>query len=83
MRRHRRRRPEPPRHPASARDERTTILVLDSNADALAVAQGWGADHTVLVDGNQVEQVKALTSGQGAHVVLDFVGEGGAQERGG
>jgi len=60
----------------------TTIVVLDSNADALALAQGWGADHTVLVDGNQVEQVKALTGGQGAHVVLDFVGEGGAQEWG-
>lgn len=60
----------------------TTIVVLDSNADALALAQGWGADHTVLVDGNQVEQVKALTNGQGAHVVLDFVGEGGAQEWG-
>ncbi len=60
----------------------TTIVVLDSNADALALAQGWGADHTVLVDGNQVEQVLALTGGQGAHVVLDFVGEGGAQEWG-
>jgi len=59
-----------------------TIVVLDANADALALAETWGADHTVLVDGSQVAKVLELTDGKGAHVVMDFVGEGGAEKWG-
>jgi NAD+-dependent secondary alcohol dehydrogenase Adh1 len=58
------------------------IVVLDANADALALAGSWGADETVLVDGDQVAKVQELTRGRGAQVVLDFVGEGGAEKWG-
>lgn len=57
----------------------TRIVVLDANAEALALTAGWGADATVLVDGNHVEKVLELTDGNGAEVVLDFVGERGAE----
>lgn len=58
----------------------TTIVVVDSNAEALKLAAQLGADHTVLADGKQVEAVMDLTSGAGAEVVLDFVAEQGAQQ---
>ena len=58
------------------------IIVLDANPAALALAKEWGADETVLVDGNQVAVVQELTKGRGAEVVLDFVGEGGAEKWG-
>ena len=59
----------------------TEIIVVDRNERALAGARGWGADQTVLArpDGSHVAQVRDLTGGKGAHVVLDFVGEGGAE----
>ena len=57
----------------------TRIVVLDRNAEALALTPGWGADETVLVDGAHVERVLELTDGKGAEVVLDFVGEQGAE----
>jgi len=60
----------------------TRIVVLDANPAALALAAGWGADETVLVDGDQVAKVKELTHGRGAEVVLDFVGESGAEKWG-
>jgi NAD+-dependent secondary alcohol dehydrogenase Adh1 len=60
----------------------TRIVVLDANPDALALAGQWGADETVLVDGDQVAKVQELTRGRGAEVVLDFVGEGGAEKWG-
>lgn len=57
----------------------TRIVVLDRNPDALALTPGWGADETVLVDGSHVDRVLELTDGKGAEVVLDFVGEQGAE----
>ena len=57
----------------------TRIVVLDANPDALALTTNWGADETVLVDGRHVERVHELTDGHGAEVVLDFVGERGAE----
>lgn len=57
----------------------TEIIVVDRNADALALTPGWGADHTVLADGGQVGRVLELTDGRGAEVVLDFIGEQGAE----
>jgi NAD+-dependent secondary alcohol dehydrogenase Adh1 len=60
----------------------TRIVVLDANPAALELAREWGADETVLVDGNQVAAVQDYTQGRGAEVVLDFVGEGGAEKWG-
>jgi NAD+-dependent secondary alcohol dehydrogenase Adh1 len=56
----------------------TSVIVVDRNPDALKLAEQLGADHTVLADGSQVEAVAELTGG-GAHVVLDFVAEQGAE----
>ena len=60
------------------------IIVVDRSPEALALTRGWGADHTVLVDGygSQRARVQELTTGQGAEVIIDFVGEGGAIEDG-
>jgi NAD+-dependent secondary alcohol dehydrogenase Adh1 len=60
----------------------TRIVVLDANPAALALATEWGADETVLVDGNQVQAVQEITKGRGAEVVLDFVGESGTEKWG-
>jgi NAD+-dependent secondary alcohol dehydrogenase Adh1 len=57
----------------------TNIIVVDANPDALKLAEQLGANHTVVADGRQVEAVKELTGGNGAHVVLDFVAEQGAE----
>ena len=57
----------------------TRIVVLDRNEEALALTRDWGADETVLVDGSHVDRVLELTDGKGAEVVLDFVGEQGAE----
>ena len=57
----------------------TRIVVLDANAEALDLTRGWGADETVVADGGQVQRVLELTDGLGAEVVLDFVGERGAE----
>lgn len=60
----------------------TRIVVLDRNPEALALTTGWGADETVLADGSHVDRVLELTDGKGAEVVLDFVGEQGAEGEG-
>jgi NAD+-dependent secondary alcohol dehydrogenase Adh1 len=57
----------------------TDIVVVDRNPDALKLAEQLGAGHTVVADGTQVDAVKDLTNGKGAHVVLDFVAEQGAE----
>ena len=58
------------------------IIVVDRNPAALELAKSIGADDGVLADGTQVEQVRALTGGNGAEVLIDFVGEGGATSQG-
>jgi NAD+-dependent secondary alcohol dehydrogenase Adh1 len=58
------------------------IIVVDRNADALKLAESIGAQHTVLADGSQVEQVLELTGGFGAEQVVDFVGENGTTAQG-
>ena len=55
------------------------IIVVDRSDAALKLAQQFGADHAVVADGTQVEKVQELTDGQGAEVVIDFVGERGAE----
>jgi NAD+-dependent secondary alcohol dehydrogenase Adh1 len=59
-----------------------TVIVVDRSADALELAKAHGAAHTVAADGKQVAAVAELTGGLGAHVVLDFVGEQGAEADG-
>jgi NAD+-dependent secondary alcohol dehydrogenase Adh1 len=59
----------------------TKIIVVDSNPDALKLAEQLGAHYTVVADGGQVDAVKDLTGG-GANVVLDFVAERGAENDG-
>ncbi|MHA7239271.1 NAD(P)-dependent alcohol dehydrogenase [Arthrobacter sp. TMS1-12-1] len=58
------------------------IVVVDRNAAALDLARGIGAHEAVLADGSQVEKVLALTGGNGAESLIDFVGEGGATAQG-
>lgn len=58
------------------------IVVVDRNPDALKLAGQLGANRTVVADGKHVEAVKDLTNGKGAHVVLDFVAEQGAEMEG-
>jgi NAD+-dependent secondary alcohol dehydrogenase Adh1 len=55
------------------------IVVVDRSDAALKLAQQFGADHAVVADGSQVDKVKDLTGGDGAEVVIDFVGERGAE----
>jgi NAD+-dependent secondary alcohol dehydrogenase Adh1 len=58
------------------------IIVVDPSERALALARELGADHTVKVDGTQVEKIAELTDGLGAEAIIDFVGEKGAIEDG-
>ena len=58
------------------------LIVVDRNPEALKLAVAIGADHGVVADGSQVDQVLRLTGGNGAEVVVDFVGEGGATAEG-
>ena len=58
------------------------IVVVDRSAAALDLARDIGAHEGVLADGNQVERVLALTGGNGAEALVDFVGEGGATAQG-
>ena len=58
------------------------LIVVDRNAEALKLAEAIGADHGVIADGSQVDQVLEMTGGNGAEVVVDFVGEGGATAQG-
>jgi NAD+-dependent secondary alcohol dehydrogenase Adh1 len=55
------------------------VIAVDRSAAALELAGSLGAEHLVNgSDGDPVEQVKALTGGEGAEAVIDFVGEGSA-----
>jgi NAD+-dependent secondary alcohol dehydrogenase Adh1 len=58
------------------------IIVVDRSEHALELAKSIGADHGVVANNGQVEQVLELTDGNGAEVVIDFVGEQGAERAG-
>ncbi len=58
------------------------IVVVDRNADAVKLALSIGADHAIVADGTQVDQVLEVTGGHGAEVVVDFVGENGSTAEG-
>src|SRR6266581_2944341 len=57
----------------------TEIIVVDRSPAALDLTRSWGADHTVVADGNHVAKVLEITDGYGAEAVIDFVGERGAE----
>jgi NAD+-dependent secondary alcohol dehydrogenase Adh1 len=58
----------------------TRCVVVDPNPDALKLASDIGADVTVVSDGSAVDKVLDITNGQGAEVVIDFVGEHNAEK---
>ena len=58
------------------------VIVTDPSEEALALAREVGADHTVQVDGSQVDTVQQMTDGFGAEAIIDFVGEKGAIQDG-
>jgi NAD+-dependent secondary alcohol dehydrogenase Adh1 len=58
----------------------TTVIEVDRNPAALEYAKTIGATHGVVADGSHIDKVKELTDGNGAEVVLDFVGEAGAEK---
>lgn len=63
-----------------------TVVVVDRNPDALALAKKLGADHVVQsgsdADDGFVKEVLALTAEKGAEAVIDFVAEGGSTTTG-
>jgi NAD+-dependent secondary alcohol dehydrogenase Adh1 len=58
------------------------VIVVDPNDAALKLAGELGADVTAKSDGTHVDKIKDMTGGLGADVVLDFVGERGAETDG-
>lgn len=54
------------------------VIVVDPSEKALSLAKEIGADETVRVEDGYVEKVLEMTGG-GAEVVIDFVGERGAE----
>ncbi|MGJ0121633.1 NAD(P)-dependent alcohol dehydrogenase [Williamsia sp. MIQD14] len=58
------------------------LVVVDRNEQALKLAESIGADRGIVADGTQVEQILDLTDGNGAEVVIDFVGENGTTAQG-
>lgn len=58
------------------------IIAVDRSDTGLALAKECGAHHQVRADGDEVENILALTGGRGAEAVIDFVGEGDAVAKG-
>ncbi|MFJ4871984.1 NAD(P)-dependent alcohol dehydrogenase [Streptomyces sp. NPDC088757] len=52
----------------------TRVVALDVTEEKLALARAVGAHETVLSDASAATEVRELTGGRGAEVVLDFVG---------
>jgi alcohol dehydrogenase, propanol-preferring len=50
------------------------IIAVDQSTDALALAKTVGASHTVLPGDTAAAEIRDLTKGRGADLVLDFVG---------
>jgi propanol-preferring alcohol dehydrogenase len=50
------------------------IVAVDTSKDALALAEQSGADHAVVSGDGAAQQIRELTGGRGADVVVDMVG---------
>jgi len=57
-------------------------VVVDKSEASLKLAEKSGADNLVKADGDEVAAVLALTAGNGAEAVIDFVGEKGTTSKG-
>jgi propanol-preferring alcohol dehydrogenase len=51
-----------------------TVIAIDRHAEPLALAHHLGAAHTVMTGDDTAADVRDLTRGRGADVVLDLVG---------
>ncbi len=51
-----------------------TIVAVDQRSEALELATGVGARHAVMNDADATTEIRGLTGGMGAELVLDFVG---------
>ena len=58
------------------------IIAVDRSDLALTLARESGAHHVIKGNGYEVEEVLALTNGNGAEAVIDFVAEGDAVAKG-
>lgn len=58
------------------------VVVIDRSEQALTLARELGATATVQAQNDPVSEVRELTGGRGAAVVLDFVGEGNTPQQG-
>ncbi|WP_237570734.1 NAD(P)-dependent alcohol dehydrogenase [Mycolicibacterium lacusdiani] len=52
----------------------TTVVALDTSPDKLTIAKQMGADEALASGDDGITRIKDITGGQGAEVVLDFVG---------
>lgn len=52
----------------------TTVISVDQRESALALAAEMGADHTVVAGPEAADEIRGITGGRGADVVLDIVG---------
>jgi propanol-preferring alcohol dehydrogenase len=51
-----------------------SVITVDTRVEALELAAALGSDHTVLASDSSVDEIRQVTGGRGADVVLDFVG---------
>lgn len=54
----------------------TTVIAVDTSTEKLAIAEKMGADAGLVSGDDAVTRIRDITGGQGAEVVLDFVGIG-------
>jgi propanol-preferring alcohol dehydrogenase len=52
----------------------TTVVAVDTSEEKLKIATQMGADEGLISGDDAVKRIKDITKGQGAEVVLDFVG---------
>jgi alcohol dehydrogenase, propanol-preferring len=52
----------------------TTVVAVDTSEDKLKIAKDMGADEVLVSGDDAVTRIKDITRGQGAELVLDFVG---------
>lgn len=51
-----------------------TVIAVDTREAALETARSHGADHTFMSDEGTAEEIRSVTGGRGADVVIDCVG---------
>jgi propanol-preferring alcohol dehydrogenase len=52
----------------------TTVVAVDTSQEKMKIAKTMGADEALVSGDDAVRRIKDITGGQGAEVVLDFVG---------